>query len=79
MADYTAWQEVTVTQVCCLDAPSNGTELSKMLAGAYRKFSDVHGREPYDDEVTVTTRDGGSRDGGQVVVSFTLRAEKGSA
>lgn len=72
MADYTAWQEVTVTQVCCLDVPSNGTELSKILAGAYRKFADVHGREPYDDEVEVTTRSSS-------VVSFTLRAEKGSA
>lgn len=75
MADYTCWKEVTARQVYCLDAPTNAAEVCKMISGAYKGFASVHGRDPYDNEVEVTVRDGGSRDGGQVIVTFTMETE----
>lgn len=57
MADYMSWQETTITQVYGLDVPTNAVEVSKMIAGACQKFRDAHGREPYDDEITITVTD----------------------
>lgn len=69
MADYTWWKETVTSQVFTLSAPSNVTELSKMISGACREFTAVHGREPCDDEIVATVTD--------EAITLTFEVERG--